>query len=260
MLNKFYTYLVGYRVRGTYWSCTEAAHKIQRWAGLRVIHSGSSKEWNDLEKECKEKAPIIYWITDTGFDHAQDVVMFPYDVYRNIKRYIVNRFVDKTHFIKTKLPVGQWYDVETRLLHGIMETLVDFVEHEKAHMYDMGAVWGDAEDFVPIKDRREAGFAYLDWEINLDDANGQDEQAQEVKDLYIWWKDERPKRPDIYEISGWNAYCDSKEYPLDAEMDDDKRANVRKLLSTVAKLEKHYDDEDTEMLNRVIKIRKGLWT
>lgn len=32
----------------------------------------------------------------------------------------------------------------------------------------------------------------------------------EIFKLYTWWKEDRPKRPDPMEASGWSAYWDEK--------------------------------------------------
>jgi hypothetical protein len=237
--------------------------------------AASSKEWRELGERQKKVSPIIYWITEKGFDIVQNTLYFPYDVYRNIRAKLHNIFISKTHYIVTNLPRGQWHESETRILHGLCELLVDFVEGEKAHMYDMGSVWDEDDSFVVIKDRREAGLKYLDWEISLVyekyellEANydligkptGQAENAKDLKEIYLWWKDIRPNRPDPMDVSGWTEYCVTKKDMFDPEEDEDKRKQVRAMLKECTELEQEYDDEDTEMLIRIIKARKGMWT
>jgi len=269
-----YRKLVGFRNRYPYWSNSKLSYKIQQWSGMeKSPTAASSKEWRELGERQQKVSPIIYWITEEGFDIVQDILFFPYDVYRNARAKLHNIFISKTQYIQTRLPRGEWHESETRILHGLCELVVDFVEGEKAHMYDNGEVWG-GDDFVPIKDRREAGLKYLDWEIGLvvdDDYPGateedkgkptaQSETAQEIKDIYLWWKDVRPNRPDPMDISGWSDYCDTKRDMFDPEEDEEKRKQVRVMLKTITKLEKTYDDEDTEMLVSIVKARKGMWT
>ena len=271
-----YHKIVGFRNRFRYWSNSALSYWIQEKVGMeKSPPAASSKEWRELGERQQKVSPTIYWITEEGFDIVQDILYFPYDVYRNINRYVVNRFIDRPHLIDTKLKPGQWHESDTRILHGLCELVVDFVEGEKAHMNDLGS-W-DEEDTKPkIKDRREAGLTYLDWEISLikdDDYFGiknddpefgkptpQSIDAQEIKDIYLWWKDVRPSRPDPHDVSGWSEYCTHKRDMFDPEEDEDRQKQVRVMLDVCAKLEQEYDDEDTEMLIRIIKIRKGMWT
>jgi len=66
------------------------------------------------------------------------------------------------------------------------------------------------------------------------------------------------------DASGWSAYCDRldregkdlfdyKETPADRK----EKHRAHKLLQ---KVEKQYEKEDEQMLIRLIKIRKSLWT
>ena len=96
--------------------------------------------------------------------------------------------------------------------------------------------------------------------------------AQETLILYKWWKYERPNRPDPYEVSGWNKYCDENFKEADGRgykplwdnliknKDEDENENTRNILNICRKVEKEQDEEDTAMLIRLVKIRKSLWT
>ena len=79
--------------------------------------------------------------------------------------------------------------------------------------------------------------------------------AQEIKTLYDWWKYERPKRIDPYEIkAGANSDKVNKEEHLIPSHTPESVIKLRR------ELEKKYFNEDTEMLIRLIRIRDGLWT
>ena len=45
--------------------------------------------------------------------------------------YIKNCIWRKHHLIRTGLPRGQWYDTDTRMLYGMMNLLVEFIDKEK---------------------------------------------------------------------------------------------------------------------------------
>lgn len=125
----------------------------------------------------------------------------------------------------------------------------------------------------------EAGLAYLEWAsaLKYDESNdpkyGQSTPqalaAQETKALYTWWKEERPKRPEPMEISGWSDYCEEKskeatargdEMWIGCNQDASDRERSSKILEICHKIEEEQDEEDTAMLIRLIKIRHHLWT
>jgi len=260
-----YRKLVGYTSRGNYWSNGKFAKFLGRRFGfVPPVTVGSMGEFLAEDEANKKISPIGFWIIEELFDNLQDIAYFPHDVYSNIRHYMVNRFRDKLHVLQTKLELGQYYEVDTRLLHGIMETVVNFVETEKAHMYTFNE---DDENYIP-RGPRGAGLAHLDWEISLgDESPGQSEGAKEVKELYLWWKDVRPARPDPHEASGYDEYMNSftngrPSYLMlgDSDGDKDVRKKMHDVMDATTKIEEEYFEEDTEMLVRVIKVRRGMWT
>ncbi len=88
--------------------------------------------------------------------------------------------------------------------------------------------------------------------------------------LYKWWKEERPKRPDPSEASGWSEYCEENRKAAEVRGDDpswcsfitntveDERSH--NILSICHKIKKEQEEEDTAMLIRLVKIRQNLWT
>jgi hypothetical protein len=267
-LSQLYYWMVGYRSRVTYWSDTKFSKRLCKLFSIEIPPiAATAHEWCEYKR--RNEGTIRYWIVDRGLDIVQNVVLFVPDVYSNISRYIRNRFIDKPHYLDTKLPRGEWHEFDTRVLHGLFESLVDFVEIEKAHM---SYISDELKDKKPkrVYPSRERGIEYLDWEISLGDENsGQSEAAQEIKELYIWWKDERPARRDPYDISGWSDYCEKREKETDGSLfcmlDDtneteEDREEVSRILEVSYKVEQEQEDEDTEMLIRLIKCRRRMWT
>lgn len=263
MLSKLYRTLTGSRTRLDYWSTSNFADIVRQWGGLKVNPPyGTSEEWNDLEKYNKSANPFVNWVVEEGFDFVQDVVYFIPDVYHNIRYKLRLRFVKRFFCLDTKLSRWEYLEIDTRILHGLFETLVDFVEIEKAHLYKIS---NDQTDHLSD---REAGLAHLEWEMELTDADfdgpgdptPQAIAAREIKDLYVWWKDIYPNRPDPYDVTGWTEYCASKEYPFAPEKDDAERMAVRAMLKNIQALVEQQENEETEMLIRLIKIRKEMWT
>jgi hypothetical protein len=139
----------------------------------------------------------------------------------NLKYYIRMRFIYRHHLIDTKLTKGNWYDTDTRMLHGMMNLLVEFIEKENP----FEIVSYDTDDYSK----------------NI---------KGEMLAIYAWWKNypNRQKEIDAV-ISDW--FKDRKT--------PDARLYRAKLEKTQT-VEQLLEDEEQAMLMRLIKIRKGLWT
>lgn len=256
-----------YRYRSNYWSCTDFADWLR---GTGKPDSASADDWDNWGKKSKVSHPIRHWLAEVGLDRIQDILYFPYDVYREIHSYIDNRYITKTHALTSNLKRGQYHEFEERLLHCMFHELVNFVEIEKAHMQVFTDNTGKWKKKFTLGEWRsaEAGIAYLEWESKLtmdetwgiepsDKSYGKPPQqalnAIETLKLYRWWKNVRPTRKDPYDESGWNEYCkNAKNFKSTGES--------RKLLAKLQKLEDAYDEEDCQAMIRLIKLRKYLWT
>lgn len=266
--------------RTHYWSCSTFAAWLRRIGGLpQLPAAASSAEWKAYRKECQAANPRLYWLIEDGLDRLQNLICWPVDKLNEIGYYLRNRFADRLHYLPTRLPAGQYQDLSTRVLHALMESLVDFVEVEKAWMTHV--CHDDARRKYEYKPRRwwrpfrcpQAGIDYLEWEATLDQIEEDPERgvyrseqqavmAREILALYRWWKFERPKRSDAYDISGYSTLCEQSgredddlgflQCPLPPEM--------KAALQKAGEIEASYDQEDQEMLARLIKIRQGLWT
>lgn len=232
--------------RINYWSCSKLANLIR---GTKKPFALSFEDWEKWRVEAQNKYPIRYWISEELLNKLQDIVFFPQDLYYTIRVYIRNRWIDKLHYLKTGLKPGEYYDLDHRILCGLFNELVDLVEIEYAHL----SRWAKEKKYKFVKGRCvEAGLDYLNWASSLtyDDDYGIDEKdkdkpttqavaAKKTLELYNWWKN-RDNRPDPYDL--FKKQDDSKYYLKIDEM------------------ERKYDEEDTEMLISLIKIRSHFWT
>jgi hypothetical protein len=178
------------------------------------------------------------------------------------------------HIVNTGLEPG-YYDTDTRMLHVNFNLLVDFVEIEKAWMN----TWSDDSKYSKLswfgkKFRRfrspEDGISYLNWEIIDCQLEEQSKAAKEVLELYTWWKTTRPNRPDPYVEAGYYEvfkYRTLRDDLVEVERDGEKYYTLKKstkqerqVFKKVTKIEAKYDKEDEQMLIRLVKIRKFLWT
>jgi hypothetical protein len=173
--------------------------------------------------------------------------------------------------------------LDTRLLHALFDELVNFVEIEQAwHSME----WAEESSQYQISWYHklklsnwrcpEAGLAHLEWAAQLkydqdftsrEDPNfgqptSQAVAAKQTIMLYKWWKEIRPKRPDPMAASGWSEYCEkrrnaSQDNDFSISSNDDEAS---KILEICRKMEQEQEDEDTEMLVGLVKLRSRLWT
>jgi hypothetical protein len=245
---------LGPRFRVNYWSCSKLADKIRGTSKPAI--GLTSEGWEEWDNVAKSKHPVRYYIAEELLNSIQDFFYFPKDVYKVIRNYINNRYIHKTHYLKTGLKPGCYYEFDFRMLHGLFNELIDFVEIEQASMCSITN--HDKSKKYKFKKGRcpEAGLDYLDWASSLTHENEptlQAEMAKRTLKLYHWWKN-RNNRPDAMDESGWSEYCDNTEFG--SKTTDEGREKLNKL----HELEEKYEQEDEDMMIELIKIRRSLWT
>jgi hypothetical protein len=186
--------------------------------------------WKLWKQQSSTDNPWRHWLAEDGLRKLQDWWLFAHDCWYSIRVYTSNRFRTQTHVLPTGLEVGQWHEFETRLIHGLFNTFCIFVETEQCSSN---------------KPSREEGLTHLIWAAHLrytdewinpteehyGKLTGQAIAAREQLELYYWWRDIRPNRP--------NAWDDMDSYQ---------------------EVEARYDAEDEEMMIRLIKLRRSIWS
>lgn len=285
--------------RSHYWTIGNFSDWVR---GTPKLKCGTGEEWNEWYETAEKAHPIRYWLAEEGLDYLQKIVFWPTDKLYDLKYYINNRWVTRTHSLTAHprdIRPGDWCDVGNRFLPCLFNELVDFIEVELAWWQ---IAWED-------KDAREkykapfwasgwfrwrtwrcpqAGLDNLDWQRKLTydtDYAGMDipedkknkptpqaVKAQELVDLYTWWTVTRPARPDPYEASGWTALCEDRREKAEAsgkrynllsgfnDKTEEEQAASKKAMDMLHKLEADYEQEDEDMMIRLIKVRQGLWT
>ena len=277
-------------MRAQYWSCT----KFADW--IRGIEKGGAKTgrgWREWEAEAKTKHPIRYWIAEEALDAVQNFIWWPVDKLHDVKYYVNNRWVSRTHSLTAHprdIKPGNWCDVGNRFLPCLFNELVDFVEMELAWWHIAWADPAEKAKYTPpfwasgwFRWRTwrcpQAGLDNLKWQSELvwkEDEVGADnekigkptyqaEKALEILALYKWWTEVYPNRPDPHDAGGWTAYCNMKrergDHMLDLEDRTPEEAEMAKTaLDKTQEIEQVYDKEDEEMMIRLIKVRQSLWT
>ena len=220
-----------------YWTCSKFADKIR---GTPKPFALEWDAWDKWDNNAKKKHPYRYWVAEEVLDFLQDIVNLPMDIYHTIEIYIRNRFIDKVHYLRTDLTPGEYYDLDTRILHALFTELTDLVEVEYASMQRYGE---EEHNYVFNKGRCPlAGLDYLNWvgRLRYDKLTPQAEAALTTLELYQWWKN-RDNRPDPFEM--FTKEKDGSQYYL-----------------KIDNMEQDYEQEDTDMLIKLIKIRCSLWT
>ena len=281
-------------MRNHYWTCS----KFADW--LRGTAKGGAKTaegWDDWTTAAQMKHSFRYWLAEEGLDYLQKVVYWPTDTLHAIKYYINNRWVTRTHSLTAHprdIKPGTWCDVGNRFLPCLFNELQDFVEVELAWWH---IAWADKDEKAKYNAPFwatgwfrwrtwrcvQAGLDNLDWQSKLrhsvDDGweesdpnigklTPQAERALEILALYKWWTEVYPNRPDPHDASGWSEYCDRKRQEHGdtglSFMKESKNPELRALgdaaLKKTHEIEQAYEEEDTQMLCRLVKIRGSLWT
>jgi hypothetical protein len=268
-----------------YWSCSKFADWLR---GTAKPPSETWEGWDDWHDAATKSHSLRYWLAEEGLGKLQDVVTWPKRKIDDVRCYISNRYVSKTHALTSNLKKGAYHEYEERLLHSMFDSLVDYVEIEEAWNH---LVWANEETRKMYRSMRRwtftkwrdasAGIDHLLWAAALvqdestgvqpSDAHygsptGQARHAIEILELYNWWKS-RVSRPDPYEVCGWIDYCARRGSPENkgkriltrSKSNEDQKESSR-ILKAVTKMEEAYDKEDTDMMIRLIKARKGMWT
>lgn len=157
--------------------------------------------------------------------------------------------------IKSLKPRFQEYD--EIILHANFQILNDFVELDAASM----AAACDISSGKLIESSRDLGLAYLDEYIKDQDSPDKSSQdwgknCKKIKELYLWWNDERPKRQDPWE----NVINIDNLLGRINDHDNPEIKMWRKQGTKAAKQEEKYYKEDTKRLQELIKVRRFLWT
>ena len=276
-------------MRSNYWSCSKFADWLR---GTPKLGCGTSEEWNDWYKTAGAAHPIRYWIAEEALDAIQNFVNYPMDKLNDVRYYINNRWVSKSHALTAHprdIRPGRWSDVGNRFLPCLFNELVNFVEIEQAWHYVM---WNEEErkkfktpwwrsGWLRWRTWRspEAGMEYLKWASTLTNEEFLDEgekhlaeptyqanSAKEIIELYTWWTTTYRNRPEPMEASGWTAYCEAARLANGGRLNfgTDKTPELAEMskiaMDKMHKMEEEYEAEDEAMMIRLIKVRQSLWT
>lgn len=215
-------------------------------------------EWKNWHEQTKKEKPLAYFLKYNVLEKIENFISSIGREYRNFIYFFKYRTTHRYNILHTGLKPN-YYDLDTRMMHGLFNELVNFVEVDKALMNN---IWGqkkfEKKPFFGRPRSKELGLDYLEWETKLEESGGQAENAKEVIALYKWWTEVYKNRPDPNEASGWSGYCERNS--IEEIMDGNTKEDSQIYLDKLREIEVQYEKEDEEMLIRLIKIRKQLWT
>jgi hypothetical protein len=246
-------------------------------------------QWEVWEQDLKSARPVAFWLTETLPDLLEKPRDWIVDPINDLAYYLRMRFVYRSHYVHTNLEPGRHHEFDEKILRGAFTELTNFVEVECAWMF---CIWNDenARRYrVPwwrhygllrwsLWRSPGAGIAQLKWQIDLDSADkdpqernpGQADYAREVLLLYTWWTQVRRDRDEDFAWieSGYREFSKEITEKYGSDWEFENRVNLtqkekdrkRKLYDCISELENNAEQEDNDMLMRLIKIRKSLWT
>jgi len=231
----------------------------------------SAEDWYNWRIEMRNAYPIRYFLNEEFAPMFIWPVTMPLEYMKDWIRY---RTTHRHHIVKTGEEPG-YSDTGTRMFHSSFNLLKDFVEVEKAHMWQWCHIKGSKERELVGAD---AGIAYLKWEMSLckdiDVQNSpecadhsQAHKAKEIYALYNWWVHSWPNRAEPFEGADWDKLHAMREevystgHSMASHLDTPEMTELQDdLYARATKLEAAYSAEDTKMFIRLAKVREGLWT
>lgn len=220
----------------------------------------SSEQWRIWEKEQRSNRPIAFFFRVTVKESVCNLwTSFVYNCWTTPIYAIKYRTTHRYNILDTGLKPN-YYDLDHRILHGLFNGLVNHVECEKAWLNRVFSKKKYKRGLFEKFRSPELGLEYLQWEIDLEEDynKSQSEAARETLALYKWWKEVYLTRKDIQDECGLSEYYSrfpQKDWSS-LKMDEEYKA----LIDKSRQIEIDRDIEETEMLIRLIKIRRCLWS
>lgn len=177
----------------------------------------------------------------------------------------------KHHFIKTNLPPAPWYDVDIRMLHGIMELVKWFVENDMEiwSQEDLNEEVARIKDEIPEEHRQQ----------HIDLITAQFQRQEEILSIKKWW-DNYPNRQKEIEnaLTKWHDYRESVVGRVRPDYDkrnsesfavffnscsewtQEERDQEQELSDKLNLLEAKLQEEEQEMLKKAVDLRGAMWS
>ena len=184
------------------------------------------------------------------------------EIYHFVGRWVYSLVVrrgDRVYINHPDIKYYNYYDKDHLLLYAVFQILVDYVEYEcsifgEKSWYDKLSSMYVLEYLLPLRRNKKAGRKLLEERMAIPE----NQWAKELLDLYDWWVDERPNRPDPWTSPELDKFHNEKVFGDDHIFR--LSPGYKKVLMKAHKLEEQYQKEDKKQLLRLIKVSGHLWT
>ena len=200
-----------------------------------------SFSWEDYDDYIKNNYPIKYFLLETIFNFIKYKIYykiyFPiHKVYYFLICHIFNS--KKYHLLDLRQPNNErsvdhyrygWIDIPEKILYANFNLLKEFIENSNNINF---------ENFSEEELKNDPGIRQQKFVLD------------EAREIYTWWKVERKK--DLYIIENlYNDYLNAT---------NSKNMILKNEINSIIKAkESSVDYKTDDMLQRLLKIRKGLW-
>lgn len=198
--------------------------------------------WEDWHVKVKELHPIKYFFLETLKSFFLKNIWWNISVpLEKIWYYLVSHFVPskRYHFLDLRQPYNKdgidnyrygWSDVPDKMLYALFNLLGEYLNKEKPHDLTLYYSKEQIEENLSLKDQ------YSDLE--------------EAREIYFWWTTERKEliKKNNQLLNDWS----------DIRLTDRQKADS--LLAQLTQQEELLENKTDEMLARLLKIRRSLWT
>lgn len=216
-------------------------------------NSGTWEEWEEWEIKAKANEPVRYFLFDTlpavvrGFKNRRISPIFDWFRYR-IK--------DRFHIISPKTLNPGYHTSHDRILHAMFNELVSYVEVSLGYR---GWLYNSKKKYRKTKaNYKMFGLQHLEWEINDTTVPPhQKQKAREIKALYLWWTEVRPKRldHDTEKLDHIRPHFD-KTISVGSMFRtmNNMASSTAQFYDCINAMDEFYHEQDIEMLNALLKI------
>lgn len=213
--------------------------------------AGSAKEFKDWDDKLKVEHPTRYRINHAVDKAVLHLIRFPCWRLRDMKFWILHRVHPKytMHKINIKSISPGYHDPVKLILHAPFDVFCQFMD--RIYAGDSYVLWyyEEGDDHRQYADPEEIERTNKRW--------------QEMQTLYKWWMIDRPNREVIWDEQHPRIRL-PKEWGTFAPFNDDYRntPEVREWQAHANRSnEQHavWEQDDEDMLIRLIKIRPCLW-
>jgi hypothetical protein len=195
--------------------------------------------WEDWHEEVKALHPIKYWIAETAGDFLRYKVWFPLKrPVEKLRYWFVSHVIPsrRYHMLDLRQPNGYrygWQDVPEKMLYAMFNLLGEYLKEEP---YDL------TTNYTIEQINADAGMKH------------QHEQLQEAKAIHHWWTVTRHEEERVHQdlLHRWCELRKIKEKRDSGEAD--------KVFEVMKNDEEDQEKKLDEMIARLMKIRRSLWT